>query len=153
MTNSKEIRIAPENLAVANAYLEVGNITDVAQRLQIPTNQITEILDKREVKAYVDAVYLDSGYRNRDKIAQVLDQIIDDKLEEMLETELTSKKDIAELLQIAMKFRESTIKEQLEEKKALNQAPSTQINIDATNPFGDGNYGELMKKLINNDDV
>ena len=61
---SKEIstRISPEGLEVANAYLELGNIPAVCARLKIDEGECSEILAKREIKQYVDQVYLDTGY-------------------------------------------------------------------------------------------
>ena len=75
-------RISPEGLEIANAYLELGNIPAVCARLSIDEAKASEFLAKREVKAYVDQVYLDTGYRNRFKLAEVLDTLIDAKLEE-----------------------------------------------------------------------
>ena len=68
-------RISPEGLEIANAYLELGSIPAVCSRLSIDEAKASEYLQKREVKAYVDQVYLDTGYRNRFKLAEVLDTL------------------------------------------------------------------------------
>ena len=67
--NQISTRISPEGLEIANAYLELGSIPAVCTRLQIDEAKASEYLAKREVKAYVDQVYLDTGYRNRFKLA------------------------------------------------------------------------------------
>jgi hypothetical protein len=79
--NQISTRISPEGLEIANAYLELGSIPAVCTRLQIGEAKASEYLAKREVKAYVDQVYLDTGYRNRFKLAETLDMLIDKKLD------------------------------------------------------------------------
>ena len=142
--NQISTRISPEGLEIANAYLELGSIPAVCSRLKIKEGKVSEYLNKREVKAYVDQVYLDSGYRNRFKLAEVLDTLIDAKLEEAEESQVFTNKDLADL--VAM----SEIKAQTELKKAKASNIKNQINIqdNSQGTFGQGNYGELMKKLL-----
>ena len=150
MKNEISKRISPEGLEVANAYLELGNIQAVCIRLKLDEGECSEILAKREVKGYIDQVYLDTGYRNRFKLATALDDLIDRKMEEAEESEIYSNKDLADLLQMAHKMRMDEIKAQAELEKAKSQNVKNQINIQNNGdvPFGQGNYGELMKKLL-----
>ena len=150
MKNEISTRISPEGLEVANAYLELGNIQAVCVRLKLDEGECSEILAKREVKGYIDQVYLDTGYRNRFKLAAALDDLIDRKMEEAEESEIYSNKDLADLLQMAHKMRMDEIKAQAELEKAKSQNVKNQINIQNNGevPFGQGNYGELMKKLL-----
>ena len=92
--NQISTRISPEGLEIANAYLEVGNVKAVSIRLRIDEGKVSEYLAKREVKQYIDQIYLDTGYRNRFKLAEVLDDLIDRKLEEAEESEVYSNKDM-----------------------------------------------------------
>ena len=137
-----EIVIAPEWLAIANIYLERGSIEAVAHALNIPQYQVTETLGKREVRAYLDNVYLDLGYRNRSTIAKAMDKIIQIKIDEMEDSEMGSSKDIAELLMMAHKMR-------MDEIKALNTGDSIkqQTNVQINNPGG-ANYGAFLQKLM-----
>ena len=150
MKNEISTRISPEGLEVANAYLELGNIQAVCIRLKLDEGECSEILAKREVKSYVDQVYLDTGYRNRFKLAETLDDIIDKKLEEAHESEIYTNKDLADLVQMAHKMRMDEIKAQADLEKAKASNVKNQINIQNNGevPFGQGNYGELMKKLL-----
>ena len=144
--------ISPEGLEVANAYLQFGNIRAVCEMLADPENQVVELLNKREVKKYIDTVYLDMGYRNKNNIATVLDEMIQSKLEEAQETGVYSSKDLADLLQMAHKMRMDEIKAQAELLKAETTNIRNQTNVqinDAALPFGQGNYGKLMEKLVN----
>lgn len=150
MKNEISTRISPEGLEVANAYLELGNIQAVCIRLKLDEGECSEILAKREVKSYVDQVYLDTGYRNRFKLAEALDDLIDKKMEEADESEIYSNKDLADLLQMAHKMRMDEIKAQVDLEKAKASNVKNQINIQNNGelPFGQGNYGQLMKKLL-----
>ena len=51
----KEITaISPEGLEVANSYLQFGNIKAVSDELRIPEDKIATLLNKRDVKKYID---------------------------------------------------------------------------------------------------
>ena len=149
---SKEIatKMSPEGLEIANSYLEHGSIPVVCAKLGVSENQVSEILNKREIKQYIDTVFLDTGYRNRFKISETLDMLIEKKLEESDETQIYTNKDMADLLQMAHKMRMEEIKAQTEMEKAKAQTVKTQVNIQDNSglPFGQGNYGELIKKLM-----
>ena len=149
---SKEIatKMSPEGLEIANSYLEHGSIPAVASKLRVSQNEVTEILNKREIKQYIDTVFLDTGYRNRFKLSETLDMLIEKKLEESEETQIYTNKDMADLLQMAHKMRMEEIKAQTEMEKAKAQTVKTQVNIqdNSGTPFGQGNYGELIKKLM-----
>lgn len=140
---SKEITISPEGLEVANVYLQCNDIRSTASELGIPANRVSEILSQAEVKRYIDNVFLDTGYRNRDKLGEVLDKLIDDKLYELQEAEISTKADILDLLKVAIKFRQDEAKIQQEEGKR-----GTVVNVGIGSPYGEGNYGDLMQKLL-----
>lgn len=150
---SKEVTtISPEGLEVANCYLQYGNINAVVQFMGVSEDKVVSILNKREIKKYIDTVYLDLGYRNKNNIASLLDEMIESKLEEAKETGVYSSKDLADLLQMAHKMRMDEIKAQAEIVKAEGTSIRNQTNVqinDASLPFGQGNYGKLMDKLLN----
>jgi len=154
---TKEISIiSPESLEVANLYLQFGTIAEAARVSGLSTDTVVEQLNKRETKRYIDTVYLDLGYRNRTAIGSLLDEMIESKLEQARETQIYSTKDLADLLQMAHKMRMEEIKAQNETMKAENSvvAPRNQTNVqinDTSGGFGQGNYGELMKKLMTGD--
>ena len=152
---SKELTvISPEGLEVATSYLQFGNIKAVCESLQVTENTVVETLNKREVKKYIDTVYLDLGYRNRQNIATVMDEMIQSKLDEAQESGMYSSKDLADLLQQAHKMRMDEIKAQadLEKINQTNIKNMTNVQINEGIPFGQGNYGKLMEKLLNGND-
>ena len=149
---AKEITtISPEGLEIANSYLQFGNIRAVCDYLQVPETAVVEQLNKREVKRYIDTVYLDMGYRNKNNIGSLLDEMIANKLEEAQESGVYSSKDLADLLQMAHKMRMDEIKAQADLLKAEagNIKNQTNVQINEAIPFGQGNYGKLMEKLLN----
>jgi molybdenum cofactor biosynthesis enzyme len=152
---SKEIStISPEGLEIANCYLQFGNIKAVTEYVGVSEDKVVELLNKREVKRYIDTVYLDLGYRNKNNIGSLLDEMIQSKLEEAQETGVYSSKDLADLLQMAHKMRMDEIKAQAELIKAENTQIKNQTNVQINEslPFGQGNYGKLMEKLLKPDE-
>jgi hypothetical protein len=143
--------ISPEGLEIANSYLQYGNIRAVCEYLQVPEQRVVDALNTREVKKYIDTVYLDMGYRNKNNIGSLLDEMIASKLEEAQESGVYSSKDLADLLQMAHKMRIDEIKAQTDLAKAEGSTIKNQTNVQINEsvPFGQGNYGKLMDKLLN----
>lgn len=133
-----QIALRPEDIDIANAYLTYGSAKDTADQLGLPEYQIVQILERQDVRDYITGVYLDRGYRNRNKIGQLLDKMIDAKLEEAEESGLYTSKDLFELLQFAHKMRMDELK-----NGQVNTGPT--VNIAN---FGEGNYGQLMERLL-----
>ena len=134
------IRINPENLEVANAYIQCGSLQETADKLNLPVDTVSSIIETAEIKGYINSMFMDLGYRNKFKLGNLLDTLIDKKLEEAAETELYTKKDLAELIELSIKMRDTELKH--------NDTPKTQVNIQNNTTFGEGNYGKLMEKLL-----
>ena len=158
---SKEVvKISPEGLEIANAYAVFGNINAVCQEVGCDRNTVAEVLERREVKQYIDTLWLDAGYRNRANLGSLLDEMIESKLEEARETEQYTQKDLIELMAMSHKMRMDELKMQLEREKleiARDKATNVknQTNVQINNnaapdvlPFGQGNYGKLMEALV-----
>lgn len=143
-------RMSPEALVVANKYLETNDVQATSNILNVPREKITNILNKSEVKRYIDTIFLEQGYLNRGKIAQAMSEIIEKKLEELEEAEMSSTKDIADLLALAHKMRMDEMKIMQTGEKATTVIKS-QKNIQNNFPgeqFGT-NYTGLVDKLNN----
>jgi len=138
----KLVKMAPENLEVANAYLSTGNAIAVASELGVTPDKVYEVLEKNEVKEYINSVYLDQGYRNRFRLAELLDEVIEHKIQEARESEVYSSKDLVDIIALAHKI---TIEHSKEAKATTN---IKQQNVQINSPFGEGNYGKLMEKLL-----
>lgn len=133
-----QIALRPEELDIANAYLEYGTAKDTAEQLQLPEFQVVQILERKDVKDYITGIYLDRGYRNKHKIGEVLDRMIASKLEEAEESGIYTSRDLLELLKFAHQIRMDEVK---------NDQTGPTVNIAN---FGQGNYGQLMERLLDN---
>lgn len=144
------IPISPEGYEIAQIYLKTQSIETTAKELKLSPLQVQQYLEKPEVKNFVNDIYLNSGYRNRFKIAELMDQIIEKKLQELEEAEIGSSKDILEILTLAHKMRMDEISAQakLEAAKAQSVKQQTNIQINGTAPYGDQNYAKLLDKLL-----
>ena len=80
--------------------------------------------------------------------------MIQSKLDEAQETGIYSNKDLADLMQQAHKMRMDEIKAQADLQRATqsNLKNQTNVQINEGIPFGQGNYGKLMEKLLNGND-
>lgn len=147
------IPISPEGLEIAKVYLETQDIGLTAVRLGIDQLQVTQYLEKSEVKNYVDSVYLNAGYRNRFRLAEVMDQIIERKLGELSDADIGSSKDILEILQFAHKLRMDEMAAAAKLEAARQNSVKSQTNIQINqSPYGDTNYGKLLDQLLNAND-
>jgi len=143
---STELTISPEGLDIAHAYLECKSDARLAaEKLNLPLDEVARYLNKREVKQYVDQLYFESGFRNRDRMGAVMDEIIAAKLEELDETGMGSTHDIVDILE---KFHKMKMKEmEMAIKMQQETAPHIQVNQQINNTGGD-NYNRLLEKLL-----
>lgn len=133
--------ISPEGLDIAQAYLEnKSDVNNTALAMNLPVEVVVDHLAKKEVRNYLDQIYQESGFRNRERMGSLMDEIIAQKLEEMEDTGTGSNKDIIEILKIAhdMKMKELEL-----QAKINNNTPSTAVQIN-NNGVG---WNELIGKL------
>lgn len=149
------LAISPENLEVANCFLELQDSKKVADALDIPLDMVTRILARAEIKAYINQVFYEVGFNNRFRMRNLMDTLIKKKLQDMEEAEVGSNKDIVDLIALSHKMSmEQLDKEiQLEKIRAGNNV-KTQTNIQINEGVGDGTkYGALISKLLSGDAV
>lgn len=147
---AQAVAISPEALEIANSYLTTQNVQETAQELGFTTDQIAEVLDRREVRSYIDNIFLDSGFNNRFKMRQVMDLIISRKLQELDEAEVGSSKDIADLLALSHKMTMEQLDRQIQLEKIRSGSANvkTQVNMQVNEFGGDTKYGSLISKLL-----
>lgn len=144
------LEISPEALEVANCYLQTQSAKEVADTLELPIELVTKTLAKREVRAYIDQVFFDTGFNNRFKMREAMDAIIQRKFQELDEAEIGSSKDILDILALSHKMTMETLDKQLELEKLRQQNIKSQVNVQINDQTGGSNYGNLIEKLINN---
>lgn len=142
------IRISPEGLRVAEAYIANGHdLTRTADALGMDKVDVQALLNKRETKNYIDQLFMESGFRNRARMADLMDEIISAKLEELADTGMGSSKDILEILQVAHKMQMDQMAMQIKLMEAENKSPTVQINQQINN-HGGSNYNSLLERLL-----
>ena len=147
-TPAEALNISPEGLEVANCYLQTPDITQVAEQLNITTNLVSEILSRREVKAYIDQVFYNTGFNNRFKLRNLMDAIIKKKLQDMDEAETGSTKDISELLALSHKMTMEHMDREIKLESLRAQNIKTQTNIQINDAAGGTKYSQLIEKLM-----
>jgi len=123
----------PVFLSIANDYLAGKSIAALAHDYNLPADRITSVIEKKEVKSYIDTVYATQGYLNRVKRVNLINQVIEQKMQDALETGILSKKDLLDWLKL-LNDMESAAK-----PKIGGPAVAIQVN----------NYEKLMKDLVN----
>lgn len=144
--------MSPEGMDVIEAYLQCGSdVPTAARSLGMSEIAFRDIMNRSEVKNYLNDIFMESGFRNRDRLFGVLDEVIKRKLEELEETGMGSDQDIMDILWKAhkMKMEEMKMMVELEKAKAAVRAPANQTNIqnNIIAGAGDQNYMDLITSL------
>lgn len=151
---AETVRISPEALEVANAYLQLNDARAVAQELDLDHEVVTNLLARREVKSYIDSVFFDSGYNNRFLMRRAMDALIKQKFSELEESQTGSTKDIAELLQMSHKMSMDLLDREIQLEKARTQTgPQKQVNVQINEGLDGSKYSQLVQKLITGEGV
>lgn len=151
---AETIKISPEALEIANCYLQLQDVRQVAHELSLDPELVTTTLARREVRGYIDQVFFDTGYNNRFLMRSAVDALIKQKFQELEEAGVGSSKDIAELLALSHKMSMDLLDReiQLEKIRQGNPGPQKQVNVQIND--GDGSkYGQLIHKLISGEGV
>ena len=122
----------PVMLALANDYLSGKAIDELADEYGITEDRVTAVIEKKEVKNYIDSVFATQGYLNRIKRINLINSVIDQKIQEAVETGIYSKKDLLDWMKHLHEV-EASLK-----TKQTGPAVAVQIN----------NYDKLMRDLM-----
>lgn len=122
----------PVVLALANDYLSGKSIQEIAEEYCISEDRVTTVLEKREVKSYVDSVFATQGYLNRVKRISLINAVIDSKLQEAVESGIYSKKDLLDWMKHLQEVETAL--------KPKDRGPAVAVQIN--------NYDKLMKDLL-----
>lgn len=151
---AETVKISPEALEVANAYLQLNDARQVAQELDLDPEVVTNILAKREVKSYIDSVFFDSGYNNRFLMRRAMDALIKQKFSELEESQTGSTKDIAELLQMSHKMSMDLMDREIQLAKAQQATgPQKQVNVQINDALDGSKYSQLVQRLITGEGI
>jgi hypothetical protein len=149
-TPAETLQIAPESLEVANAYLQTPDIKKVANQLGIPPEIVSDILERKEVRNYVNSIFFSCGFSNKFQVRDLIDTIIKKKLQELDESDTGSTKDIIEILALSHKINIEMIQAEmkLEEMRTKNSIKK-QVNVQINEAMGGtSKYSSLIERLI-----
>lgn len=151
---AETLKIAPEALEVANCYLQTQDAKKVALELDLAPDLVTEILARREVRGYIDAVFMDTGFNNKFQMRAAMDALLKQKFQELHEAGTGSTKDISELLALSHKMSMDLLDREIQlEKLRAGTAPSKQVNVQINEGLDGSKYSHLISKLISGDGV
>ena len=151
---AETLRIAPEALEVANCYLQLQDAKKVAHELDLAPDLVAEILARREVRGYIDSVFMDTGFNNRFQMRAAMDALIQKKFQELHEADTGSTKDISELLALSHKMSMDLLDREIQlEKLRTATAPQKQVNVQINEGLDGSKYSHLISKLISGDGV
>lgn len=151
---AETIRIAPEALEVANCYLQTQDAKQVALELDLAPDLVTEILARREVRGYIDSVFMDTGFNNKFQMRAAMDALLKKKFQELHEADTGSTKDISELLALSHKMSMDLLDREIQlEKLRSGTAPHKQVNVQINEGLDGSKYSHLISKLISGDGV
>ncbi len=148
------VQIAPEALEVANAYLQLQDSKKVAHELDLAPDLVSEILSRREVKAYIDHVFMDTGFNNKFQMRAAMDALLQQKFQELHEAGTGSTKDISELLALSHKMSMDLLDREIQlEKLRSGTGPQKQVNVQINEGLDGSKYSSLISRLISGDGV
>lgn len=146
-TPAESLDISPEALEVANTYLQCQDIKETSETLDIAPELVTQILSKREVKAYIDHVFMNVGFNNRFKMRDAMDAVIKKKFQELEESGMGSTKDIAELLALSHKMSMDELDKQIKLETLRQTNIKNQVNVQINGDEG-SRYSSLIQTLL-----
>lgn len=148
-TPAETLQISPEALEIANAYLtsDSKNIDEIAEQLDIPKHIVTSLLDKREVKAYINHVFANTGFNNRFRMREAMDAILTKKFQELEEADVGSGKDIADLMKLSHEMTMDQLRMELELEKVRTGNIKNQLNVQINDGVG-SKYDSLIQQLL-----
>lgn len=150
MNNLPAQNLQPEAMEVVEAYLRNDrDVNRAAEDLNTTPTIISDLINKREVRSYLDHLFMEAGFRNREKFFDVLDNILDAKIEELDEAQMSSSMDIMDIMKIyhGMKIKELELSIKLQELQqgGKGQNAKTINNLQINNSSG---YDNLLSRII-----
>lgn len=132
-TNLTAPKIDPVFMTIAHEVVKGHSVMQIADTLDISADRVAQVLDREEVKNYINTIYLSQGYSNPFNLRKIAEQVIEAKMLEAQETGQFSKKDLLDWVKM--------MKELTEMMMPKKSAPQTAIQIN------NSNYHRLLEGL------
>ena len=100
-SSSSVIALDLSLIPLVHSYLSGASLDQCALDFNLSSTQVSEFLDRREVKRYITNQLKNSGYIAKKRRIDLLTRIVDQKLEQSEENDLPlSNKDLLEVLKV-----------------------------------------------------
>ena len=126
-------KLDPVLLAISNDYLDGRDLDKISEEYGVTQDRVAAVLEKDDVKKYIDNVYVTQGYLNRVRRMKLVNQVIEQKVQDALESGVWSKRDLLDWMKHLNDLEETA--------KPKKQSPQVAIQVN--------NYDKLMKDLFN----
>ena len=87
-------KLDPVLLAIANDYLDGRDLDKISEEYGVTQDRVAAVLEKDDVKKYIDNVYVTQGYLNRVRRMKLVNQVIEQKVQDALESGVWSNRDL-----------------------------------------------------------
>ena len=140
ISEGTSVKLSPEHLLFAPTYLSSLSLAETAKELRITEADASELYNNKDVRRFIDTVFLQQGYLHKFKLVGILEKIIDSKLQEAEETGIYSNKDLLEVVSLLHKIHMD------HEKVTAEKSPSRQTNVQVNN-YGE-NFASLLDQIV-----
>ena len=135
-TELQERKINPVIIPIINAHLENKSISQIGAQFGLNALEVTLILEKAEVRNYINQFLLGYGFLNRLKRVDLIDQVINKKIAEAEEYDAPySTKDLLDWVKLLQK--------EVEIIGANKSQPSVVVNNQINN-----NIADMVSELL-----
>ena len=118
-------------LRLAQSYIEGTSIVDIATEFNLTTDEVLNYINSKPVAKYITASLMNSGYANPKKRIELLNKIIDQKIDLAEDNDLPlTKKDLVDVLKM------------LQDEQKLNAPQDSGDGSNSVNA-----YIQLIKEL------
>ena len=113
-------------------FINGKSIEEMSDEYGVSQDRITSVVEKKEVKIYIDSVFATQGYLNRVKRINLINQVIDQKIADAVETGVYSKKDLLDWMKHLHEVETAA--------RPKDKGPTVAVQVN--------NYDSLMREVL-----
>ena len=115
------INLDAKLIPLVHDYLNGISLSDLAFKYNLPENQVSEFLERREVKSFIKSTLINSGYVNKKSRIELLNSIVSEKIQFSEENDVPlTKKDLLDVLKLLREEEELILKNSEEVPESQN---------------------------------
>ena len=125
-------KLDPVLLSIANDYLDGQDIDQISKEYGVTQDCVAAALDQTEVRKYIDNVYVTQGYLNRVRRMNLVNQVIEQKVQDALESGVWSKRDLLDWMKHLHEVETAA--------RPKDKGPTVAVQVN--------NYDSLMREVL-----